>query len=68
MNANVLSVTRSNIVFSRLEKIGKRSQILLEKKMTTGSLGKAEDSQVAKFVDMLLDAIRCYLVSGSYTA
>ena len=67
MNATLRSVTRSNIMFSALEEIGKRSQALLDKKTTARFLDKAEDSQeVVTLVEQLRTAIVYYQVSGNY--
>ena len=69
MNTIVLSVTRSNIAFSSLEKIGKRSQALLEKKKMARFLDKAQDSsEVVSLVEDLRTAIVYYQVSGNRVA
>ena len=66
MNTIVLSVTRSNIAFSSLEKIGKRSQTLLEKKKMARFLDKVQDSsEVVTLVEDLRTAIIYYQVSGN---
>ena len=68
MNVTLRSVTRSNLVFSALEEIGKRSQALLDKKTAARFFDKAEDSQeVVTLVEQLRTAIAYYQVSGNYT-
>jgi hypothetical protein len=58
VNATVLSVTRSNHVFSSLEEIEKRSQAILDKKKAARFLDKAKDSQeVVNLVEQLRAAI-----------
>jgi len=62
-------ITRSDLAFSSLEGIEKRSQNLLEKKMASGLLDKGKDSQeVANLVEELRTAIVYYQVSGDHAA
>ena len=57
-------VTRSDLAFSSLEEIEKRSQTLLEKKKMAGFLDKVKDSQeVVNLVEQLQNAIMYYQVS-----
>ena len=66
MNPIVISIIRSNLVFSALEDIGKQSAALLEKKKTSRFLEKSKDSQkVVTLVEQLRTAIVYYQVSGS---
>lgn len=66
MNTSVRSATRSNIVFSSLEEIGKRSHALLGKKKIARFLGKAKDSQeVVNLIEQLRAAIMYYQVGGN---
>ena len=59
------SAARSNLMFSSLEEIEKRSQALLEKRATVGFLDKSKDSQeVVDLVEQLRTAIVYYQVSG----
>jgi len=58
-------VTRSNLVFSSLEKIAKQSQVILEKGTLAGFVDKRKDSQeVADLIEELRDAIVYYQVSS----
>lgn len=69
MNVTILSTTRSNPVYRSLEEIGRRSQVLLQKKKTARFLDKAGDSQeVVTLVEQLRTAILYYQVSGNYVA
>jgi len=61
------SGARSNLAFSSLERIEKRSQALLEKKRIPSFFDKKKDSQqVVDLVDELQTAIVYYQVSGHY--
>ena len=63
----MFSITYSNLVFSALEEIGKRSQALLEKKTAARFLDKAKDSQeVITLVEQLRTAIVYYQVRRDY--
>ena len=69
MSTHVYFVTCSNIVFSALEEIEKRSQALLEKNIAVRFLDKAKDSQeVVGLVEQLRAAIVYYQVSGNHTS
>ena len=58
------SITRSDLSFSSLNSIEKRSQALLEKKKVAGFLDKSKDSQeVANLAEELRTAIVYYQVS-----
>ena len=60
------SVTRSDLGFSSLKSIEKRSQALLEKKKVAGFLDKSKDFQeVANLTEELRTAIVYYQVSGN---
>ena len=62
------TTTRSNLAFSSLKEIEKRSQALLEKKKVARFLDKAKDSQeVANLVEQLRTAIVFYQVSRNHT-
>ena len=64
MNATVPSTTCSNLAFSSLEEVEKRSRGLLEKKKVARFLDKAKDSQeVVNLVEQLRTAIVFYQVS-----
>jgi len=59
----------TDLVFSSLEEIEERSQVLLKKKKTAGFLDKAKDSQeVVSLVEKLKTAIVYYRVSRDYAA
>ena len=59
--------TYSNLMFSTLEEIEKRSQDLLKKTKMAGFLDKAKDSQeVVNLVEELRSAILYYQVSGNH--
>ena len=69
MSATVLSVARSDLVFSALEEIGMQSQTLSEKKKTARFLNKGGDSQeVVNLIERLRTAIAYYQVSGTHMA
>ena len=64
MTVTVSSPTHSNLAFSSLEEIEKRSRALLEKKKVARFLDKAKDSQeVINLVEQLRTAIVFYQVS-----
>ena len=66
MNPIVISIIRSNLVFSALEDIEKQSKVLLEKKKTSRFLEKSKDSQkVVTLVEQLRTAIVYYQVGGN---
>ena len=66
MNTALFNVPRSNHVFSALEEIGKRSQVLSEKKKPTRFLDKTGDSQeVVNLIEQLRTAIMYYQVGGN---
>ena len=63
----VHSVTHSNLIFSSLEEVEKRSQALLGKKNATGFLNKLKDAQeVVNLVEELRSAIVYYQVSANH--
>ena len=63
------SVTHSDLIFSSLGEVEKRSQALLEKKNATGFLDKSKDAQeVVNLVEELRSAIVYYQVSANHTS